>query len=62
MTDFRDLGKCRKSDSQPYYSRKLAGDSAFKFFKDITTLSVEELTVKYGDLSKLTGYIGGEEE
>ena len=61
MNDFRDLGKCRKTDSHSHYSKKLTGSSAQKFLKDITTLDVAELTEKYGDLTKIEGYIGGAE-
>ena len=60
MTDFRDLGKCRNNENHSHYSKKLTGNSAQKFLKEISTLSVEELTAKYGDLSKMEGYIGGE--
>ena len=61
MTDFRDLGKCGNNGSHSHYSKKLTGNSARKFLKEISTLSVDELTQKYGDLSKIEGYIGGAE-
>ena len=61
MTTSRQKRNGYKGDNSPYYTKKLTSNGAFKFLNDITTLSVEELTAKYGDLSKLEGFIGGDE-
>ena len=68
MSDFRDLGKCGKKKkgykvkrSSSHCSVKLNGSNALEFLDDICNLSKSELEEKFGDLSKLTGYLGDAE-
>jgi len=51
-----------KGGNHPHSSIKITPNSALQFLTEISTLSVEELTAKYGDLSKLTGYLGEDSE
>jgi hypothetical protein len=71
MSDFKGFGKGKikglgrktENGSHSHYSLLLDGNGAKKLLKEFCTVSKEELTAKYGDLSQMSAYIldGGDE-
>ena len=62
MTTSRQKRNGYKDGNHSHYSIKITPSSALQFLTEISTKSVEELTAKYGDLDKLTGYLGEDSE